>query len=394
MESEIFHAIENRDLAQVRRLLSSGEASLRDRDPGGSTVLHHAAQYCFLSEDSLAIFEFLVTNGADINATDFCGWPAHSFLSRYRIFTDHVGDIPIQQRFTKAYRICMRHPEWVMTRPSAEWNPVSKVDTICLANLSSAEAMSLALNEMWPPWEERTFSDRVDIIFPPHRDISPFAFPSSIRLCLGHNSFQDLFSECDVLRQRRLARYAFDALAVRLAERSTVMVEDARQLLKDMTSTTALLPLLAFESSPLHNFAKGYVWWYSNCSFSFGSSSTRWPLRDDECIIKEALTTYITEMMSLGMDIISLVEVENRYWQNQRLTLRESRSHNIKICRNEERSFLRCTYRSYCIIRLDCGPDIDKWRLWLSNPLDEWAGEFWDMIDHPERAIPGAWNDE
>ena len=46
------------------------------------------------------------------------------------------------------------------------------------------------------------------------------------------------------------------------------------------------------------------------------------------------------------------------------------------------------------VIGFDYGPCVDEWRLWVSNPLDEWAADFWDMIDHPERAIPGAWDDE
>ncbi|KAK5111287.1 hypothetical protein LTR85_012182 [Meristemomyces frigidus] len=43
---------------------------------------------------------------------------------------------------------------------------------------------------------------------------------------------------------------------------------------------------------------------------------------------------------------------------------------------------------------LSYGPQPQDWHFWWQHPGDEYAGEFWDMIDHPERTIPGAWDDE
>jgi hypothetical protein len=39
------------------------------------------------------------------------------------------------------------------------------------------------------------------------------------------------------------------------------------------------------------------------------------------------------------------------------------------------------------------GPTPSDWKLWLIEQMDDSFWEFWDMVDHPERAMPGYWDE-
>jgi hypothetical protein len=50
----------------------------------------------------------------------------------------------------------------------------------------------------------------------------------------------------------------------------------------------------------------------------------------------------------------------------------------------------RCWKRN-CVFGFAYGAQPVDWFLWYKQPGDCFAGIFWDMIDHPERAVPGTW---
>jgi hypothetical protein len=45
------------------------------------------------------------------------------------------------------------------------------------------------------------------------------------------------------------------------------------------------------------------------------------------------------------------------------------------------------------LIAFEFGPNPEDWKFWFSDPTDQLVGEFWDMVEHPERRIPGAWDE-
>jgi hypothetical protein len=39
------------------------------------------------------------------------------------------------------------------------------------------------------------------------------------------------------------------------------------------------------------------------------------------------------------------------------------------------------------------GPQPSDWQFWFIEQMDESFADFWDVVEHPERAIPGSWHE-
>lgn len=169
-------------------MLSNGEASIWDRGSVGHAVLYYAAMNCSTSDNAVNLFDFLVYSGADINATTFLGWPVITSLPHYH---EVAGDSCRELRLMKTYRVIISHPNCVVTRPTAEAGhlpPRSKADMFSLYLSPSPEVVRLALNETWPPWDEKTLSDRLETLFPTDHVWETGASPLSMRPCVGYES--------------------------------------------------------------------------------------------------------------------------------------------------------------------------------------------------------------
>ncbi|KAK5120303.1 hypothetical protein LTR85_006509 [Meristemomyces frigidus] len=84
-------------------------------------------------------------------------------------------------------------------------------------------------------------------------------------------------------------------------------------------------------------------------------------------------------LYSVGVDLQSYALIETGYFDDWLQHLRTSYW-------SEAAEF------DELIIGLKSGPKPEDWGVWQRHPGDEYAGMFWDLLDHPERAMPGAWN--
>ena len=61
--------------------------------------------------------------------------------------------------------------------------------------------------------------------------------------------------------------------------------------------------------------------------------------------------------------------------------------------RTSQRVLWECSLSHCEVIALRFGSTSAEWGLWVSHPGDCYSGIFWDMVEHPERSIPGAWTE-
>jgi len=38
--------------------------------------------------------------------------------------------------------------------------------------------------------------------------------------------------------------------------------------------------------------------------------------------------------------------------------------------------------------------EVSEWRFWFVEVMEDAFAEFWEMVEHPEKAVPGAWDED
>ena len=90
------------------------------------------------------------------------------------------------------------------------------------------------------------------------------------------------------------------------------------------------------------------------------------------------LHAWLQELLGAGVDLYEYGKEEKRF-------LLDMPSWSWDILRRHESPF--------AISFLSYGSQLCDWRFWPKHPGDELVGIFWDMIEHPERSLPGAWEE-
>lgn len=344
--------------------------------------MHYAALYC--RKHGSKILEYLMKSGADIYDVDFAGFPAYYLFNRLK-HVDGQQDLNV----TGAYKLFMNHRDWIPSHPRT-WVPFSNcrvpgdiIEMFPIFHNPPEEIIHSVLYEMWPPWKDMSPTDRMKTLFPdrvqkwPPTNISDTLSgtaisPLCIRACLSRSYIQETFASWGIREKNKLIKYAFNALAKQLSLGAEKEIEEARLFLRDMHITNSLVDTLK-SADRLFYFV-----------FCYMTHKTSRAMRVEKFIARcqKGLNYYISELMLFGIDMATIIDIERETPARNKERRRLGRCHHL----------MRNWY-IYDILAIDYGLKPEDWHMWLSNPLDEWAGEFWDMIDHPERAIPGAWED-
>ncbi|KAI0444950.1 hypothetical protein F4803DRAFT_208952 [Xylaria telfairii] len=107
-----------------------------------------------------------------------------------------------------------------------------------------------------------------------------------------------------------------------------------------------------------------------------------------ECHFLGTLRVWLRTLKKEGVDLVC-------YGRRELEILREEDTYRdwevaVSYPRRQTKPYLYYG-ASFRLISFDYGPSPEDWVVYLSEPTDLFAGEFWRMIDNPQRNIPGSW---
>jgi len=102
----------------------------------------------------------------------------------------------------------------------------------------------------------------------------------------------------------------------------------------------------------------------------------------------ELLHFWLKQLKASGVDLIRYGEEENRALESP-----SARREYTYWDYHKAEPWVDDRWLEARLIHFTYGPDPEDWRFWLAPVMEDYFIEFWEMIDHPERAIPGAWPD-
>ncbi|KUJ20770.1 uncharacterized protein LY89DRAFT_730786 [Mollisia scopiformis] len=170
-------------------------------------------------------------------------------------------------------------------------------------------------------------------------------------------------------------------------ERSSLPLQDLFTLARELLSAGSEFSSLAWVHAPPRQFTPLLFVFYGFFE-DFELFCPRFPMHPlNGATI--AIQVWLRLLQSLGVSL-------NDYGRREK---------SIHACSNVGKKWkftgkLSIRHHPHVVYKLtgfDYGPQLSDWRFYITEDMghiDRYFRDFWDMIDHPERAMPGAWIEE
>jgi hypothetical protein len=130
---------------------------------------------------------------------------------------------------------------------------------------------------------------------------------------------------------------------------------------------------------------------------AFGFGSTESPFDHYYPMLKEALRkpdngrlallAWLRTLKDFGVDLEAYGRKESSIWSREDA---EWPGREIRLSEDHFDSRRRLCLH---LIGFEFGSNPEDWKFWFSDPTDQLVGDFWDMVEHPERSMPGGWDE-
>jgi hypothetical protein len=163
-------------------------------------------------------------------------------------------------------------------------------------------------------------------------------------------------------------------------------LEDLLHLIRDLVKGGSELHALTigWEGTPMFHVIGGYLGYSSPDCFIYDGCSKRISKK----ILPMPLRTWLEQLKGAGVDLVE-------YGKGEKCVLeRPYANREWDYLEFDKRNRWEAVGFDLRLINFTYGPEPDDWKFWFAPVIKDYFMDFWDMIDHPERAVPGAWQEE
>jgi hypothetical protein len=196
-------------------------------------------------------------------------------------------------------------------------------------------------------------------------------------VCSVRDQFQSTLLHYSAWNLGEVLSGTFDEQGARL--------EDILQLIRDLVKGGSELHAHTTFGTPMLHALRGYLEYsppnlfiYNECSNGISRKAPPMPLR-----------TWLKQLKSSGVDLVEYGKEEKKYiFECIFECPYEIQEYGYWEIERRKRWQI---FRLVRLINFTYGPEPDDWEFWFAPVMKDYFMDFWDMIDHPERAMPGAW---
>jgi hypothetical protein len=108
------------------------------------------------------------------------------------------------------------------------------------------------------------------------------------------------------------------------------------------------------------------------------------------------LKNFDVDLEAYGRKESSILSRADAEWLGRKIRLYQKHVYQQRVYQNgvyQKQVVYSLTGLHLRLIGFEFGPNPEDWKFWFSDPTDQLVGEFWDMVEHPERRMPGAWDE-
>lgn len=167
-------------------------------------------------------------------------------------------------------------------------------------------------------------------------------------------------------------------------------LDDLLSLISDLIKGGSELHSLTLNGrTPMIEVLEPLIFWVPTHFTSLKRWHCGFPSRNSGDAIP--LSTWLKQLKDSGVDLVRYGKEERDILESPEVRREFRYKESFHLPNTHHRRFHTSKLR---LINFTYGLELEDWNFWFAPVMEDYFIQFWEMVDHPEWAMPGAWEEE